>query len=170
MKKNANIQYYVEGDDEKSLLKVLKTELQVIKPGKIDVFNVVCDTLSPGRLMTLKPNTVVVLVFDTDAFDDAILKKNIKTLRMSSNVEDVLTIPQVRNLEEELVRSCNIKDIRELLNSKSKKDFKSDLIKATNLRAKLVQNGFDINKLWTGNGGGSFADLKNDSSEIKGCR
>ncbi len=167
MKKNANIQYYVEGDDEKSLLKVLKTELQVIKPGKIDVFNVVCDTLSLGRLMTLKPNTVVVLVFDTDAFDDAILKKNIKTLIMCSNVEDIITIPQARNLEEELVKSCNIKDIRELLNSKSKKDFKSDLIKATNLKAKLIQREFDINKLWTGKDYGSFTDLENGSSEIK---
>ena len=167
MKKNANIQYYVEGDDEKSLLKVLKTELQVIKPGKIDVFNVVCDTLSLGRLMTLKPNTVVVLVFDTDAFDDAILKKNIKTLRMCGNVEDIITIPQARNLEEELVKSCNIKDIRELLNSKSKKDFKADLIRTTNLATKLVQKEFDINKLWRGNNYGSFTDLENMSGKIK---
>ncbi len=167
MKKNANIQYYVEGDDEKSLLKVLKTELQVIKPGKIDVFNVVCDTLSLGRLMTLKPNTVVVLVFDTDAFDDAILKKNIKTLRMCSNVEDIITIPQARNLEEELVKSCNIKDIKELLNSKSKKDFKADLIRTTNLATKLVQKEFDINKLWRGNNYGSFTDLENMSGKIK---
>ncbi len=167
MKKNANIQYYVEGDDEKSLLKVLKTELQVIRPGKIDVFNVVCDTLSLGRLMTLKPNTVVVLVFDTDAFDDTILKKNITTLRMCSNVEDIITIPQVRNLEEELVKSCNIKDIKELLNSKSKKDFKADLIRTTNLATKLVQKEFDINKLWTGNNYGSFTDLENMSGEIK---
>jgi hypothetical protein len=167
MKRNAIVQYYVEGEDEKRLLNVLKTDLRVIQPGKIDVFNVVCDTLSLGRLMALKPNTVVVLVFDTDAFDDAILKKNIESLKMCSNVEDVLTIPQARNLEEELVKSCNIKDIKELLNSKSKKDFKTDLIKTTNLTAKLIQKGFDINKLWIGNDFGIFTNLENRSREIK---
>ena len=32
-----------------------------------------------------------------------------------------------------LVRSCDIKKITELLNSKSKKDYKADLIRANNL-------------------------------------
>ena len=32
--------YYVEGDDEKKLLDVLKTDLRLIKPGKVQKLNV----------------------------------------------------------------------------------------------------------------------------------
>ncbi len=167
MKKNATIQYYVEGEDERKLLNVLKTDMQLIYPGKVDVLNVVCEKLTAARLLSLKPNTVVVLIFDTDAFDDTILKKNIEALGKCSNVKEVLTIPQVSNLEDELVRSCNIKDIKELLNSKSKKEFKADLIKTTNLAAKLNQKGFDIKKLWTGSGYKSYADIANMAYEVK---
>ena len=35
-----NYQYYVEGEDEEKIVKVLKTELRLIEPGKIEKFNV----------------------------------------------------------------------------------------------------------------------------------
>ena len=59
-------QYYVEGDDEKALVNTLKSDLRCIESGKVDVFNVVQNLLKPTRLRTLKPNTIVVLVYDTD--------------------------------------------------------------------------------------------------------
>lgn len=43
MNKAAHYQYYVEGEDEKKLLSVLKTEMGLIVPGKIDKLNVVQD-------------------------------------------------------------------------------------------------------------------------------
>lgn len=34
-------QYFVEGEDEEKLVKVLKTDMQLIAPGKVSCFNVV---------------------------------------------------------------------------------------------------------------------------------
>ena len=36
-------QYYVEGQDEEKIIQVLKTELQLIEPGKVEKFNVVSE-------------------------------------------------------------------------------------------------------------------------------
>lgn len=41
MRKNRYYHYFVEGEDEEKLLKVLKTDLQLIVPGKVQKFNVV---------------------------------------------------------------------------------------------------------------------------------
>ena len=38
--KNISIQYYVEGEDEKKLVSVLKSNMGVIKPGKVQKLNV----------------------------------------------------------------------------------------------------------------------------------
>ena len=46
--------------------------------------------------------------------EEKILKENIDTLKKTSTVYSVVCITQVRNLEDELVRSCNIKAVREL--------------------------------------------------------
>lgn len=80
------------------------------------------------HLRPLTADTMVVLVFDTDAGSVDILKKNVKKLAACRSVSEVVLIPQVPNLEGELVRSCNIKDIRELLNSQSRTKFKRDII------------------------------------------
>ena len=45
-------------------------------------------------------------------------------------MSDVICITQVHNLEDELKRSCNIRQIKDLLGSKSNSEFKHDLIKA----------------------------------------
>ena len=122
------VQYYVEGEDEEKLINVLKTELKAIRAGKVQKLNVVTQNLTNARLMTLRPGTMVVLVFDTDAGNIDILNRNLKALKKCPAVSEIVTIPQVPNLEQELVRSCGIKRATELLDSKSKKDFKSDFI------------------------------------------
>lgn len=38
---NKNYHYFVEGEDEKKLLSVLKTDMQLILPGKIEHFNII---------------------------------------------------------------------------------------------------------------------------------
>lgn len=164
--KNKYILYYVEGLDEKKILDVLKSEM-MIKPGKIQVLNIIQNKISDTRLMTLKPDTIIVLVFDTDTNNNEILQQNISKLKKCSCVSNVYTIPQVTNLEDELIRSCDIKCIKELLNSKSSRDFKRDLIKTTNLSKKLKEKNFDLEKFWATKPTSHFADVNNNASKIK---
>ena len=120
-----------------------------------------------AMLRTFKNPTVVVLVFDTDTNQIDILCENIDKLNSCSAISKVITIPQVPNLENELIRSCNIKKITELLGSKSKSEFKSDLLHITNLDSKLLQHQFDIHSFWNQAPKPPFNDIKNDSEKIK---
>lgn len=167
MGKNKIYQYYVEGECEEKLIRVLKSDLQMVVPGKIQKFNVVQEILSRQRLMQLKPGTTVVLVFDTDTTSDQIFRKNLTILKQEINVKEVLCIPQVKNLEDELVRSCAIKQIKELLGSKTNEEFKHDLQKYKNIDQKLIQNEFDFNKFWSKNPDGVFSFVVNDAPKIK---
>ena len=161
------IQYYVEGQDEEKILSVLKTDMQLILPGKVSKFNVVQNKLTKARLMNLRPGTTVVLVFDTDTNNTKIIKENIDILKKTSTVYSVVCITQVRNLEDELVRSCNIKAVRELTGSKTDSEYKSKLISATNLAALLTKRGFDVNKFWSKKPDGLFSEFINEAGLIK---
>lgn len=165
--KNTNILYFVEGEDEKALINTLKKDLRVIQPGKVQVLNVLQNKISINILRTLKKNTVVILVFDTDKENTDTLAENIKTLSKCSVISRVITIPQVKSLEDELLRSCEIKNITDLLGSRSKKDFKGDLIRVTNLGAKLVEHGFNINLFWSKHPSDSYQGIENKASLIK---
>lgn len=161
------VQYYVEGDDEKKLVNTLKNTMKVIAPGKLQKLNVLQDLIKDAHLRPLKHGTAVVLIFDTDTNNVEILKRNIKKLKDCSYISSVITIPQVPNLEGELIRSCNIRQITELLNSRSAKDYKSDLIRITNLHSKLEEHNFDINKFWSQKPEVPYQDISNDSDKIK---
>ena len=124
--RNRNLLYFVEGDDEKKIVNTLKTDMGLICPGKVQKLNVIECNIADLHLRPLSKGTVVVLIFDTDTGNVERLKRNIKKLKTCPAVSKVITVPQVPNLEEELVRSCNIRAITELLNSKSRKEFKSD--------------------------------------------
>ena len=69
------VQYYVEGDDEEKLVNVLKNELRVIRPGKVQKMNVVQNEFTDMRLRPLLPGTMVVLIFDVDAGNIAAIFK-----------------------------------------------------------------------------------------------
>ena len=85
--------------------------------------------------MKLKPGTIVILVFDTDKDETDILDYNLHFLKKQSNVKKVIIIPEVKNLEDELVRSCNIANVKELMND-------SGNLKITNLdRLIFTKNG-----------------------------
>lgn len=133
-----NYIYYVEGQCEEKLLKVLKTDMRFICPGKISKYNVIQEKIKVAQLRTLKKGTTAVLVFDTDTTDNtAVLKENIDTLKKYSAVSNVLCITQVENLEDEIVRSCDVNKAQELTNSKSVSSFKSDFIKTSDLKGTL---------------------------------
>ena len=119
MRQSKYFHYFVEGDDEEKIIDTLKTEMQLIIPGKVEVFNVVERELTRLRLISLKKGTTVVLVFDIDTGKIDTLLKNIAILKRESAVSNVLCITQVQNLEDELIRSCDIRQIKELTGSKS---------------------------------------------------
>lgn len=167
MKNRLNYQYYVEGEDERKLINTLKTDFQVVVPGKVDVFNVTTKIITNARLIAIKPKTTVILVFDTDVGDDKILRQNIAIFKECKSVIDIVTIPQCFNLEDELVNSCKIKTVTELFGSQGFRKFKSDFIKASNLPLKLKEKEFDVSKLWSRDGMGKFKGIENQSSKIK---
>ena len=168
MGRNETYQYYVEGKDEKAIIDVLKQEFRCIETGKVEVFNVVQDKLNAIRIRTLKSGTTVILVYDTDIdVNTETLKYNVEFLKSQSAVKKVICIPQVKNLEDELLRACNINNVTQITNSASKKDYKADLIKCTNLGSRLKKCGFDITKFWNEIHKNSFKEFENNSGSIK---
>lgn len=159
--------YFVEGEDEEKLIQVLKTEMRLIVAGKVQKFNVVEQRLTRLRLMTLKEGTTVILVFDTDTGKADILKENIDFLKRENGIEDVLCVTQVKNLEDELKRSCNIKQIKELTGSQSNKEFKHDFIRDSAVGQKLLRHGFDFSKFWNLSATGEYSSIRNDAGKIK---
>ena len=165
--KSRYVLYYVEGEDEVKLIDVLKSDLRVIKAGKVQKLNVLQREITTARLRTIKPATMVVLVFDTDTNNLDILKENLKILESCTSVSEIVTIPQFHNLEEELIRSCNIKNITQLLNSKSRTEFKTDLIRVSNLDKKLKDHNFDITLFWNQKPQSPYDEIPNQSKKIK---
>ena len=159
--------YYVEGDDDRKIVNTLKTDFQIIQPGKVDKFNVVQNLFNKNRIQVLKKDTTVVLVFDTDTNSADILMQNIEFLRKQKCIKDVICIPQVENLEDELIRSCAIRQVKELTGSKTDSEFKTDILNITNLKQKLEQKNFDFDKFWSTLPKGIFRQISNDAIEIK---
>lgn len=168
MRRKATYHYYVEGEDEKSLLDVLKSDLRCIESGKVDKFNVVQNKFTNARIRPLKTGTIVVLVYDTDVETNMdILQYNVDFLKKQSGIKDVICIPQVKDLEEELKYACGLKNIRELTKSGTKTDYKRDLISCSNLGARLSKCNFDITKFWSRLPNNKFRPFGNDSEKIK---
>ena len=168
MRKQEIYHYYVEGEDEKKLLEVLKRDFRCIESGKVDRVNVVQTKFSTARVRTLKPDTIVVLIYDTDVEDGlAILQYNVDFLNKQKGIKHVICIPQVKNLEEELLHACNIKNITELPKSDSKTNYKRDLINCNNLAARLTACGFDMTKLWSRKPSNKFEWFGNGAEKIK---
>lgn len=174
-----NYYYYVEGETEQAILEALKKKGNCIQSGKVEVFNILLRKIPVAKTSVHKPGTVVVLLFDTDIqnSDERVqclktLEYNLKTFKASKHIKEVLCVPQVFNLEDELEYACsmNVYDLLSLKH-KSTKDFKTHLLKTTNLHEKLSDAGLDIEKLWSKpfpkgweiNG----KQLRNESSIIK---
>ena len=159
--------FFVEGVGERAIINTLKTDFQCIQAEKVDVFNVIQNKLNKNMLMKLKPGTIVILVFDTDKDETDILDSNLRFLKKQPNVKKVIIIPKLKNLEDELVRRCNITNVKDQMRSKSNSEYKSDLAKCKNLKQVLINNQFDIHSFWNQNPKGVFAKYKNDSKLIK---
>ena len=159
------LHYFVEGENERKLIETIKNKY--LYSGKIKIINTIQNKIPNSILRTLERETVVVLVFDTDVEKIDILDENIRLIMSSNNVKDVICIPQIKNLEDELIYSTNINKIVDLLESKSKKDFKNDFNNCKNLMKKLENKEFKISKLWSRNAVDIYKKYKNDSEVIK---
>ena len=167
MMKNNRYQYYVEGKCEQKLISVLKDQKTWIISGKVEVFNVIQETFSNIRLRQLSPNTIVILVFDTDTSNSNILNKNLQILRKAPNVKAVWCVMQVNNFEDEIRRSTNIREIKDLLNCKSNSEFKHAFVIEKRVFEKLMTHEFDYTKLWVTDPPHAFEGIDNDGIRIK---
>lgn len=165
MDRKENIVYIVEGETEQQLIKTLKTKW--IYSGNVIIFNMIQNIMSPIQLRTIKSDTNVVIVFDTDISKTDVLAKNISNMQQKTNISKITLIPQIKNLEDELVHATTIKQIKELLPSQSNSDFKRDFCKSQNVPKQLIAKSFDINKFWSRNAVSPFNNFKNQSEEIK---
>ena len=107
------------------------------------------------------------MFFDTDVEITEHLRKNIKLVSTYCAGAKVVCLPQVLNLEDELVRCTNVSKAQELTGSRSVKDFKRDFCAMTNCRAILTRHQLDVLKLWTQNAPEVFSFIPTNSGEIK---
>ena len=166
-KKNYRYQYYVEGECEQKLISVFKEQKNLVLPGKIEVFNVTQDRFTNLRLRTISDRTIVILVFDTDKETTDIFLENLKVLKNDSRIKAVWCVLQVDNLEEELIRSTNIKEIKELLACPSNKEFKHYFLVEKRLFDKLRLHAFNLDKIWVSRPKTGYCDIENDGWRIK---
>lgn len=141
--------YFVEGECEKQLIDTLKSkENGVIKPGKSEILNVVQEEIGKFKLITLEPESEVVLIYDTDVKNTSILEKNVGLIEKYTKKIKIYHIQSVRNIEEEIVYSSNIKKIDEVFKTKGDNEFKRKFCQCNNLFAKLNEIGCDYSKMW----------------------
>ena len=166
-KKNYRYQYYVEGECEHKLISVFKEQKNIVLSGKIEVFNVTQDRFTNLRLRTISDRTIVILVFDTDKEITDIFRENLRILKKDSRIRAVWCVLQVNNLEDELKRSTNIKEIKELLSCPSNKEFKHYFLVEKRLFEKLRLHAFDLSKIWISHPKTGFSEIENDGWRIK---
>ncbi len=166
MSSNIRYQYYVEGPCERKLLEELK-KVQAVISGRVNVFNTAQEAFTPERLRLLSSNTIAIILLDTDAGNYEILSNNIRLLKMNRNIKDIWLIFQVNNLEEELMRVTDVREIKDLIGCKSNKDFKSAFISEKKLIVKLQHHNMNYGRLWMSRPNGIYKDFVNDGWRIK---
>lgn len=166
---NKNYLYYAEGENDLKLLNSLKIIPARIAPGKTKKLNVIQNLIPKSVLISIKPGTTVALAFDTDVMNTKILKKNISNIRKYCHKVKIVYLMQVKNLEDELVRSTDINNILELMGSRSLNNYKSDFNKMNekDCRHLLERHKLDTKKLWISTPPCNFSFLPVNSDEIK---
>lgn len=162
-----NCVYFCEGACDEVFIKALKEEPKLIAPGKTKVFNVITNLIPKSVLLSIKTGTTVVFVFDTDVELTDKLKKNIEYIGKYCGKSKLVFLPQVKNLEDELVRCSDVAKVTELTQSKSISNFKTDFCRISNARAVLTEHQIDVLKLWSTNPPEVFAFVPRNSEIIK---
>lgn len=167
------IHYFVEGECEKAFISAFihasKGEYK-LAPGKVEIFNVVTEKISPMKAMSIKRGTKIVFVYDTDVRSIDIFENNINVLKKHAGISlnNIIFVPSVRNFEEEIVRSCSdLKNINDLFGTKGIDEFKRKFINHRGIVSKLLSMGFDLSKMWNQMPDNLFAKYINKSKQIK---
>lgn len=167
---NRTCVYYCEGEDDQKLIDTLKSSPSKIQPGKSKKLNVVQNLIPKSILLGIKPDTNVVLIFDTDVTTNLdVVKKNIENIKKYCRGVKIINLLQVKNLEDELVRCTDVKSVLELTKSKSLSNFKADFRKMKNeqCRNMLDRHKINVDRLWTTKASGEFEFAERNSSAIK---
>ncbi len=159
---NLQYVYLVEGQDEEHLIRLLK-ESNLIINGKVYVKNLIQEYISNVFLTRYKKNVVFILVYDTDVEKLDIFDLNIN--KLNAVAKKIYHIQQVKNLEDELLRSTKAKQVKEITKSKSNTDYKTDFKKIK--FGSLMDVGFDINLLWSCSPENKFSKYNQNSNQIK---
>ena len=161
--------YYVEGPCEQQLISALKEAPGKLIPGKVKVFNVVQNLIPKSQMLSIQAGTIVAFVFDTDVNQTEKLKKNIELLKRYCGKVKIVFLPQVLNLEDELVRSTDVKVVTELTKSNSISNFKTDFckMKPKDCRAMLERHALDCSTLWATRAPRAFEFVEYNCSHIK---
>ena len=166
MRKGVKYQYFVEGKCEEKLIKVLKKQKDQIISGKVEVLNVVQERLTDTKLRLITPDTIIILIFDTDTGEVEILKENLKKLE-KWGIKKVWCVVQVKNLEDEILRATSLRNVKDLFKCKNLDEFKEQFIKEKNLYKKLTDKDFDLDKMWITEPPKEYCWLNNDGNKIK---
>ena len=161
--------YYVEGPCEQQLISALKEKPEKLILGRIKVFNVVQNLIPKSQILSIQPGTTIVLVFDTDVPQTANLAKNLELLQRYCGKVKVVFLPQVLNLEDELVRCTDVKKVTELTKSASIMNFKTDFcrMKSKDCRLMLERHKISCERLWTSSPPDVFAFIEKNSRHVK---
>lgn len=162
-KNNGRIYYIVEGQTEEKIIKELKNKY--IFSGKVKVKNLVNEKISDSFIRTLNAE-ILIIVFDTDVQEINILEENLKRLKKVKTISKIIFVPQIKNLEDEIVFSTEIKRIEELY-QKNKIDIKKHIIQDNSFCDKLEKNNFSIAKFWSRNDTGIFKKYINGFKDFK---
>lgn len=161
--------YYVEGPCEQQLISALKESPAKLIPGKVKVFNVVQNLIPKSQMLSIQSGTTVVLVFDTDVTVTSNLQKNLELLHRYCGKLRIVFLPQVLNLEDELVRCTDVKNITDLTKSNSIRNFKTDFckLKVKDCRAMLERHNLIAEKLWSSKIPDIFSFVDHNNSQIR---
>ena len=159
-------QYFVEGDTEKKIIEEFKKEQSLIVSGTVNKFNVIEKIIPNAAITNLRSNTIAILVFDTDKKVVSILQENIIRLKRCKNIKEIWCVMQVDNLEDELIRATDVKQIKDLIGCRSNKDFKRDFLREKRLMIKLRNHHFQIDKMWVTDPSEEYKMFQNDGKRI----
>lgn len=158
-------QYFVEGEcEEKLITEGKKSPYFLFRPGKVEVLNVASKELSEARILAIKKNTQIILIYDIDKGNLEILKNNVKKLQLYG-FKKIYHIQSIINFEEELLYCTNLKSIDEMFGTVGLTNFKQKFINHKNIISKLQSVGFDKNKIWSRKTKGSFSIYFNENDQ-----
>ncbi len=140
--------YFVEGECEEKLINSFKLPpYSSFKSGKVEVFNFIQKRISNQRLLSLNKNTIIILVYDIAVEKTDVLEENLR--KMADADFKVYHIQSVKNFEDEIVYSTNLKNITDMYHTEGVNEFKNRFIHQDKLPIRLDKEGFKIEWIWS---------------------